>query len=101
LWMDGEYTIFWRKPDAYTGALAPGGSGPMIAWLDEQLATIQGRPPSTALPETYDENLQRQVRGFQSSRGLLADGLVGPLTVININTATRTDVPLLQQREGE
>lgn len=102
LWTDGEFTILWRKPDAYTGAVQPGSTGTMIAWLDEQLAAIQGRAPSSQLPATYDENLQRQVRGFQSSRGLLADGVVGPLTVINLNTATQAGLPLLlQRREGE
>jgi general secretion pathway protein A len=101
LWLDGRVAVVWRRPDAYAGLLAPGDAGPMIAWLDEQLATIQGRAPLAQLPENYDESLVRQVRRFQSSRGLRADGLVGPRTVIQINTETLADLPLLVRQGAE
>jgi general secretion pathway protein A len=102
LWLDGATAVLWRKPEAYAGVLEPGGTGPMIAWLDEQLATIQGRAPLSEAPETYDDSLIRQVRRFQSSKGLLPDGVVGPKTVIQINTETQANVPtLLQSGAGE
>ena len=95
LWLDGQVTVLWRKPDAYSDVLEPGATGSMIAWLDERLATIQGRAPLSEPPATYDESLTRQVRRFQSSKGLRPDGAVGPLTVIQINTETQAELPLL------
>jgi general secretion pathway protein A len=101
LWLDGQGTVVWRRPDGYTGLLEPGDTGPMVAWLDEQLAKIQGRPPLAQPPEFYDESLVRQVRRFQSSRGLRPDGIVGPRTVIQINTKTQADLPLLARLGAE
>jgi general secretion pathway protein A len=97
LWLDGPNTVFWRKPDAYAGVLEPEGTGSMITWLDEQLASIQDRAPLSEPPETYGDSLIRQVRKFQSSKGLNPDGAVGPRTVIQINTETQADLPLLVQ----
>ena len=95
LWLDGQVTLLWREPDAYTGALEPGKKGPMVTWLDEELAAVQGRAPLAEPPVFYDESLVRQVRAFQSSKDLLPDGVVGPRTVIQINTETQADLPLL------
>jgi general secretion pathway protein A len=95
LWLDGQSNILWRKPDAYTDVLDPGSTGPMIAWLDKQLAAIQGRLPLSQPPEVYDDSLVRQVRRFQSSKGLRPDGAVGPRTVIQINNVTLANLPLL------
>ena len=95
LWLDGEVTLLWRKPEAYTGVLEPGTAGPMVSWLDAQLAAVQGRAPLAEPPAVYDESLVRQVRAFQSSKGLFADGVLGPRTVIQINAETQADLPLL------
>jgi general secretion pathway protein A len=67
----------------------------MVTWLDAQLAEIQGRAPLAEPPAVYDESLVRQVRAFQSSKGLQPDGVVGPRTVIQINSETQVDLPLL------
>jgi murein L,D-transpeptidase YcbB/YkuD len=46
----------------------------------------------------YDEALQRQVMVFQTSRGIRPDGIVGPYTMIHLNTLTNTsEVPLLER----
>jgi general secretion pathway protein A len=95
LWLDGQVTLLWLKPDEYTGALEPGTALPMVTWLDAQLAEIQGRAPLAEPPAVYDESLVRQVRAFQSSKGLQPDGVVGPRTVIQINSETQVDLPLL------
>ena len=95
LWLDGDIMVFWRKPDAYNTVVMPGDSGPMIAWLDEQLAAIQGRAPIVDPPAIYGDSLLKQVRGFQTSKGLSPDGAVGPQTVIQMNTVTQADLPLL------
>jgi general secretion pathway protein A len=95
LWLDGDIMVFWRKPKAYNTVVMPGDSGPMIAWLDEQLAAIQGRAPLGDPPAIYGDSLLKQVRGFQISKGLSPDGAVGPQTVIQMNTVTQADLPLL------
>ena len=95
LWLDGDITVFWRKPETYNTVVMPGDSGPMIAWLDEQLAAIQGRAPLEDPPAIYGDSLLKQVRGFQTSKGLSPDGAVGPQTVIQMNTVTQADLPLL------
>lgn len=95
LWLDGQINVLWQKPEAYSVAVKPGESGPMIAWLDKQLAAIQGRAPLHDPPAVYGDSLLKQVRGFQSSKGLSPDGVVGPRTVIQINTVTQANLPLL------
>jgi murein L,D-transpeptidase YcbB/YkuD len=43
----------------------------------------------------FEGTLVRQVRQFQSAHGLVADGVVGPHTIIHLNSAHRADVPRL------
>ena len=98
LWLDGQFAVLWRKPEDYTGILQLGGTGPMVNWLELKLATLQGRAPLSEPPVIYEESLIRQVRRFQSSQGLIADGVVGPNTIIQINTLTDSSLPMLQKQ---
>ena len=44
---------------------------------------------------TYDDDLLNEVKNFQLQQGLAADGIVGPVTIIHLNTHAGQKVPLL------
>jgi general secretion pathway protein A len=66
-----------------------------VGWLDKKLALIQKRPASTKTPVLYDNVLVSQIKQFQFERNLVPDGIVGPLTIIHLNSAYNSKVPKL------
>ena len=90
----GQYTLLWLKPASYSSAVSPGDSGSFVRWLDEQISIISGQQQER-ISSTYAEPLVTMVKSFQSQQGLTADGIVGPVTIIHINTQATTDVPSL------
>jgi general secretion pathway protein A len=91
----GEYTLLWAKPAEYTAAIKPGNTTANVGWLDKKLALIQGRQPSSQSPLVFSDALASQVKKFQFSRNLVPDGIVGPQTIIHLNSACGNDVPKL------
>jgi general secretion pathway protein A len=96
----GEYLLLWRATPKIGGLLKPGSRGPLVAWLERRLAVIQGRPPRTGHEQVYDEKITKQVKEFQQSAGLRADGIVGPETLIQITAVTGEDGPVLQRKDA-
>lgn len=66
-----------------SGKYKPGQSGPSVVALRDRLITLGYLSPSASA--TYDVNLQKAVRDFQSSHGLEADGVAGATTIDEIN----------------
>ena len=97
----GDYTLLWRVPSNYRGDIHPGATGPDVHWLDMQLAIIQGRKARTEKVLTYDAQLITEVKKFQISEEMVPDGIVGPQTIIHLNTAAGIKAPRLVQRRGE
>lgn len=97
----GDYTLFWRLPPEYTGEIRPGSKGPGVRWLEKQLTLINGEMPHSRKKGTFDDALAKEVKKFQVSAGLVPDGVVGPQTIIHINTASETDEPLLYGKKGD
>ncbi len=92
----GDYTILWRMPPSYVREIRPGDEGPMVEWLSSRLAAAQVDIPVTRV---FDAALLKEVKRFQISEGLMPDGIVGPNTIIHLNTAAGADVPLLIDEE--
>ena len=58
-------------------------------------AVINNNSIKEPVSELYDIGLVKEVRKFQVAHGLVPDGIVGPETVLHINTAVYNDFPTL------
>jgi general secretion pathway protein A len=90
----GQFTLLWNKPEHYSSSITPGDRGNIVNWLATQLAKINNSP-SNAIIHTYDNYLIEKVITFQTAQGLAADGIVGPVTIIHLNTQSGMQVPSL------
>jgi len=91
----GQFILLWRKPGDYASAIEPGDSGGIINWLNTQLTKINNRSSQDSIISTYDGQLVDKIKAFQIKQGLIADGIVGPVTIIHLNTETGMNVPSL------
>jgi len=95
----GDYTLLWRTPPDFRSPLRPGQKGNMVLWLNKQLALIQGRTDQPRKNLLYEGDLIAQLKKFQLSEGLVPDGIVGPQTIIHLNTFTASGEPLLYDKK--
>jgi len=97
----GQYTLLWRQPDSYKKAETPKKTGKLADWLLTSFAQINAKQsPSngqSSITPIDRDTLIDTVKQFQMQQGLTADGVVGPVTVIHINTAIDKAVPVLKQ----
>ena len=88
----GQFILLWHKPEHYSSAITPGDNGNIVSWLSTQFAD---ETPGSNRSNSYDEALIEKVKAFQTEHGLVADGIVGPVTIIHLNTRSGMDVPTL------
>jgi general secretion pathway protein A len=99
LWR-GDFATYWRPPPGYSARLAEGSVGPVVERLAAQLSQLDGVPAPAAgtAPPGLDAALRARVRAFQRAQGLKPDGQPGPMTLMQIDSATRSDAPRLQTK---
>ena len=93
----GEFATLWHAPQGYSPTLRGGSTGAAIVELARQLALLDGAapPPPSAIPPTLDADLRERVRDFQRAHGLQADGLPGPITYMQLESANGVSHPQL------
>jgi general secretion pathway protein A len=77
---NGRYASLWRGPAMLASTPRPDASGPAVDWLREQV--LPGSSAAAGLP--YDDTLRAAVNTLQQARGLPADGIAGPLTLMSL-----------------
>ncbi|MDM4768159.1 AAA family ATPase [Pelomonas sp. SE-A7] len=89
----GEFALLWRVPPGYDGQAR---AEPLAGWLDQQLAKALGEAAAgDGSPRPFDAALQARVAAFQRAQGLRADGLAGPITLMQLNRAAGIAEPRL------
>ncbi len=96
----GEYLFLWRMPSDYKEKLRPGRRGPAVAWLDRQLALVQGRAARPGLDQVYNQEIADRVKEFQRSRGLTPDGIAGLGTILKLTAAAGNGEPTLDETKA-
>ncbi len=95
----GEYLLLWRAPQEYKKELKPGESGPLVAWVDRQVALAQGRPVAVRQVLLYGDALVKRVQEFQRAAGLKPDGIVGQWTIMRLSAVDKHE-PALDDGQG-
>ena len=101
LWT-GSYIVLWRPPSLSADSLNLGDQGRDVAWLISVLDRIEGvqtdYQPDNA---RFDQALKERVIRFQQSQGLIADGIVGRKTIIQLSSRVEdATLPVLKRSEG-
>ncbi|MCR9261467.1 MAG: AAA family ATPase [Pseudomonadaceae bacterium] len=92
----GTYVLIWQTPPGYSGSLRQGDNHPTVAWLRERLEELDYAAPASSADAYFDDSLAAAVTAFQNSEGLLADGIVGPLTWIRLSDRLELPAPTLR-----
>jgi general secretion pathway protein A len=94
----GHYQLLWRTSSNGYTIIKPGSRGPGVTWLTKNL--LAAGVKSVQVNNTYDEDVVAAVRAFQRNHGLVADGIAGRRTLIQLNSANNKTIPRLTSREG-
>lgn len=92
----GDFTLLWQAPPGFSGSLGRSSRGPAVAWLRARLDSLNGRPVDPAPGELYDEGIMAELRDFQATQGLKADGIAGEQSLILLSQ-TLPDAPRLAE----
>ena len=87
---DGEFSTLWRAPPDYNGRI----EDRQIQWAATALAKLDGAEIQAGA-SVQSAAFRARVRSFQLAEGLPADGLLGPMTFMQLNRRSGVDEPVL------
>jgi len=96
----GDFTLLLKMPPNGNLLLKAGDRGPDVAWLRQSLESSLKVELPAADPAYFDIPLHNQIIAFQRSHGLKPDGVVGKQTLIQLNTWSGGNVPLLSAQSS-
>jgi general secretion pathway protein A len=95
----GEFVTLWRTPSDLDGSIALGDQGPAVDWIAAQLARLNNTE-AAADGKPFGKKMQSQIREFQRVQGLAVDGVVGPVTLMQLNRVAGSDEPRLRNPDA-
>jgi general secretion pathway protein A len=89
----GQYILIWNAPPEFNRQLILNSSGPAVKWLRQAMESIDGIRDNGS--DVFDATLSKRIREFQLTDGIQPDGVVGPLTLIRLNSRIGKSGPRL------
>ncbi|GLP97239.1 ExeA family protein [Paraferrimonas sedimenticola] len=90
----GTFELLWQQPERSLATIGPGSQGEQVQWLEDSLASVAGI--RARVQNVFDQELQRQVEGFQRENGLRVDGIAGRETLVQLNLRLSRSGPRLR-----
>lgn len=91
-----HFTLLWKPPLERVTLIHPSHFGAPVQWLRTLFTRVDGVEVEVGNVASFDAELGERVKYFQRRRGLYADGIVGPETLIHLSTVIRDpDKPTL------
>ncbi|MDD5028413.1 MAG: AAA family ATPase [Rhodoferax sp.] len=96
-WWHGDFATYWQLPPGYSPGLRAGSTGAAIDWLASHLSQLDGIATQATAggPVVLDAALIARVQTFQRARGISPDGQPGPMTFLQLESATQGQAPRL------
>ncbi len=87
----GDFATLWRAPQGFEASGAQSAQ-----WAAARLAAMPAMPGASSPSDTGPAAFQARLRAFQLSHGLTADGVPGPMTLMQLNRAAGVLEPRLR-----
>ena len=83
LWT-GRLFYVWNKPEGFSSPLKVGDKSQLINEVAEKFALLDGQDRTLA-KESFNRALERRIKIFQSTHGMIDDGILGQRTLMKLN----------------
>ncbi|ABZ75592.1 Peptidoglycan-binding domain 1 protein [Shewanella halifaxensis HAW-EB4] len=93
----GTFELLWQAPQHQPKEIGQSANQAQIQWLENSLARITDTPPR--LVSHFDPQLEQKLKAFQRQHGLIADGIAGTQTLVQLNLYLSDAGPRLGQSQ--
>ncbi|MDB2386092.1 AAA family ATPase [Shewanella sp.] len=91
----GTFEILWQAPNTQVSEIGQSANQAQLQWLENSLAVVAGEKPR--LVNRFDAQLEQKLKAFQRQHGLIADGIAGAQTLVQLNLYLSDAGPRLAQ----
>lgn len=98
---EGPFIVLWKAASVSASSISPGARGKDVEWLRQRLNELDGTPSTGRQRDVFDDDLRARVVAFQRARSLVADGIVGEETLMQLSASSRDQrIPRLTMPAG-
>ena len=95
---NGDFLYVWSRPSGFEGSLQLGDRSELVTWIAEQFAKLD-QQPAPLTRQFFTDRLQKRIELFQSTNGILPDGVFNEQTLRRLNETLGMDKPLAELNE--